>query len=56
MKEYVVKNNKTGRSRIIRSTFEISLDVVWMSEKCWYSDGCSITITDEKGNSKTFTK
>ena len=55
--KYVVKNNKTGRSyETESSTFKTSLDTVWLSQKDWFMPGCSVTITDENGNSKTFTE
>ena len=54
--KYIVKNNKTGRAYEVESDHKISLDIVWASEKPWFSSNCSATITDENGNSKTFTK
>ena len=53
---YIIKNNLTGRSYKIESAFEIGLDIVWASEKCWFAIGDTITITDENGKSKVITK
>ena len=33
-----------------------SLDTAWASQKCWFTKGMKVTITDDKGNSKTFIK
>ena len=55
-KKYTITNNKTGRSHEITSPFPTTLDAVWLGEKYWFSPDCSVTITDENGNSKTFTK
>ena len=55
--KYIVRNNKTGRSYETESaTFKTTLDEVWFTQKDWFSSNCSVTITDENGNSKTFTK
>ena len=54
--KYIVTNNKTGKNYEVKSDFNSSLDVVWLSQKYWFSPDCSVTITDENGNSKTFTK
>lgn len=54
--KYTIKNNKTGRSYETEPMFEVSLDIVWASQSGWFLTGCSVTISDENGNSKTFTK
>ena len=54
--KYTIRNNNTGRTYEVESAFQTSLDIVWASEKCWFMPDCSVTITDENGNSKTFTK
>ena len=33
-----------------------TLEMAWLSQKCWFTPGCVVTITDDKGNSKTFIK
>lgn len=33
-----------------------TLDIVWASQKCWFMTGAVVTIMDDHGNSKTFTK
>ncbi len=32
-----------------------TLDTVWASQKCWFMHGVKVTITDDKGRSKTYT-
>ena len=33
-----------------------SLDMVWNSQKCWYTPGAIVTIRDNLGHVKTFVK
>lgn len=56
MKKFVVRNNATGREYIVEGNENTSLDGVWMSQKCWFSTGSSITITAEDGTSQIYTK
>lgn len=53
-----VTNNNTGRSYEVwgTDTRPVNLDLVWASQKCWFSPGASVTIADMEGNSKTFRK
>lgn len=32
-----------------------TIDTVWASQKSWFMPGTVVTITDDAGNSKTFT-
>ena len=53
-----VTNNNTSRSYEVygTDTRPVNLDLVWASQKYWFSSGASVTITDMEGNSKTFKK
>ena len=53
---YIVKNNNTGRSYPVESKHNQSIDVVWLSQKCWFGSNYNVTITAEDGISKTYTK
>ena len=52
---YTIKNNKTNREYKVESNIE-SIDMIWLSEKCWFMNGCSVTITNENGESRTYTR
>lgn len=56
MKKYIVRNNKTNREYEVIANDNQSFEIVWLSQKCWFSPGCEITITNEYGESKTYTK
>lgn len=45
-----------GRSYEVNSAFEVDLDVIWASQRNFFLLGSTVTITDENGNSKTYTK
>ena len=51
---YTIKNNQTGRKYNVNTDHNASIDIVWMSQKSMFLTGCSVTITDENGNKKTF--
>lgn len=34
----------------------MTLDLIWSTQKCLFMPGSIVTITDDKGNSKTFEK
>ena len=53
---YTVRNNKTGRSYPVEAQHNQSIDVVWMSQKCWFASDYNVTITAEDGISKTYIK
>ena len=55
-KRFTVKDNATKKERIIIGNDSTSLDIVWLSEKHWFSSGNSVTITAEDGASKTYIK
>lgn len=55
-KLFTVKNNATGRSYPVTGNENTSLEMVWLSQKCWFMTGSSVTITDENGNSQVFVK
>ncbi len=56
MKEFTVKNNTTNREYKVCGNENNTIDTVWLSQKCWFSYGSSITIANDKGESKTFIK
>lgn len=53
---YTVRNNNTGRSYPVEANNNQQMDIVWMSQKCWFTTGSSVTITAEDGTSKTYIK
>ena len=53
---YTVTNEDTLRQYPVIGRKESSLDVVWLSEKCWFSAGAKVTISAQDGRKKTFTK
>ena len=53
---YTVTNNNTGRSYPVEAQYNQSIDMIWMSQKCWFVFGYNITITAEDGTSKTYIK
>lgn len=53
---YTVRNNGTGRSYPVEANNNQPMDIVWMSQKCWFTTGSSVTITAEDGTSKTYIK
>ena len=56
MAKFTVKNNKTGREYVVNGNDNATIDIVWLSQKCMFSAGCNVTITNENGTSKTFIK
>lgn len=53
---YTIRNNKTGKEYKVESIGVESFEMVWLSQKCWFSTGSEVTITNENGESKVFTK
>ena len=53
---YVVKNLKTGTTYACLTRIGTKIDIVWDSQKSWFSKGAKIRIYDDKGNYKDFTK
>lgn len=53
---FTITNNSTGRSYTTCGRESDSLELVWDSQKYWFSVGASVTITDELGRSQTFRK
>lgn len=56
MKEFTVRNNANNREHKAYGNENHTLDMVWLSQKIWFSKGSSVTITNDKGESKTFIK
>ena len=56
MAKFIVKNNETNREYIVEANNNTSFEMVWLSQKCWFSPGREITITNEYGESKTYIK
>lgn len=56
MKKYIVRNNKTNREYEVIANDNQSFEIVWLSQKYWFSSGSEITITNEDGESKTYIK
>lgn len=55
-KKYIVKNNMTNRTFEVMHVGDISLDMVWQSVRNMFLLGSNVTITNENGESKTFSK
>ncbi len=55
-KPFCVTNEDNSRCYIAYGDETASLDTVWASQKCWFTGGSIVTITDTDGNSKTFVK
>ena len=53
---YTVTDDKTGRSYTVNANHNSEIEIVWLSQKYWFSAGDSVTITGEDGTSKTFIK
>lgn len=53
---YTLKDNATNRQYQVESMVKVPLDVVWKSQRNWFSKGSTVTIEDENGNYKTFKK
>ena len=53
---YTIKNNNTGRSYTVEANNNQTMDIVWLSQKCWFGSNCNVTITAEDGTSKTYIK
>lgn len=56
MVAFTIRNNNTNRSYIVYGSKTTSINMVWLSQKCVFSNGYNVTITDENGNEKTFAK
>lgn len=56
IKKYIVKNNITNRTFEVMHVGDISLDMVWQRVRNMFFLGSSVTITNENGKSKTFSK
>lgn len=41
-------------SYIVKADPGTSLDIIWLSQKSWFLAGTEVTISDSKGNCKTF--
>ena len=55
-KKYIVKDNMTNRTFEVTHINDISLDMIWQSVRNFFLIGSSVTITNENGESKTFSK
>ena len=53
---YTVRNNNTGRSYPVEANNNQPIDIVWLSQKCWFGSNYNVTITAEDGTSKTYIK
>jgi hypothetical protein len=42
------------RSYTVLGNENTTFETVWASQKCWFMPGTTVTITDDKGNSKIF--
>ena len=45
-----------NRSYVVESAFETNLDNIWASQRNFFLIGSKLTISDENGNSKEFSK
>ena len=46
--------NPSGRDYSIEVEPTTTLDMAWASQRCWFTPGAIVTITDDNGTSKTF--
>ena len=56
MKKFTIKHSKTNSEYIVEANDCHTFDVVWLSQKCWFSPGSEVIITNENGESKTYMK
>ena len=56
MKRFEVCDLNTDRTYEVGGNENTTIDDVWESQKCWFSSGAFVEITDEDGNKKTFQK
>jgi hypothetical protein len=56
MKKFTVKINEQNGGYIVEAHDNASFDIVWLSEKCWFSTGREVTITNENGESRIYIK
>lgn len=45
-----------GRSYTVIGDPWMSLETIWLSQKCWFMKGAVVTIMDERGNIQTFVR
>ena len=56
MKRVSVRALPDGNAYLVEANDYHTLDTVWLSQKCWFSQGESVEITDENGESEIYTK
>lgn len=56
MKYLITTNLNNDKVYEVESMHEVSLDIVWASQRNLFSKGTLVTIMDENGNSKRFQK
>lgn len=49
-------DNGTHKSYLIEADICATIQTVWDSQKCWFSTGQRVVITDQDGNKKEFIK
>lgn len=55
-KKYIVKDNMTNRTFEVSNVVDIGFDMIWLNIRNFFSIGSSVTITNENGESRTFSK
>ena len=53
---FTIKDNKTNREYNVIARNSNSFDNVWLAQKHWFRAGSKITITNQYGESRTYTK
>lgn len=56
MKRALVRVLPDGNPYPVEANDCNTLDIIWLSQKYWFSKGRSVEITDESGESKIYTK
>lgn len=56
MKKFTIKYNKTNSEYVVEANDYHTFDVAWSTQKCWFSPGSEVTITNELGESRTYIK
>lgn len=53
---YTVINETTLRRYPVLGKADAPLAMIWNAEKCWFSEGITVTISAPDGRKETFTK
>lgn len=53
---YKSAHSKKYKTLQVEGNENTTLDIVWMSQKCWFGPGTRVTISDAFGNAKSYMK